>query len=114
MKIIELLIQYKWAILLGLEVLAWASTFFMLYARYRANSRALFRIGAVLTVGTGVIPQVLLGIVNFVTFRKLDLFTGIIVLLILYGSTIGRKHIKKLDQWAQRKFARKDGTAGKA
>ncbi|UUZ83398.1 hypothetical protein LJK88_05775 [Paenibacillus sp. P26] len=113
MKFIDMLVHYKWAILLGLEVLAWASTFFMLYARYRANSQLLFRIGAVLTVCTGVIPQVLLGIVNFVTFRKLDLFTGIIVLLILYGSTIGRGHVKKLDRWAQRKFARKDGMTGK-
>lgn len=108
----QAIIQYKWAILLGLEVLAWASTFFMLYARYRAQSNILFRIGAALTVLTGVIPQVLLGIVNLVSLQTLDLFTAIIVLLILYGATIGRKQIKRLDKWAQTKFAKREQHPG--
>lgn len=100
------IIQNRWIILVILEVLAWSSTFFMLYARYRLGSRVLFRIGTVLTIITGVIPQIGLGIVNFVYWKKVDLFTGIIVLLILYGLTLGRKEIKKLDKWAQRKFQR--------
>ncbi|MBW7460030.1 hypothetical protein K0U00_38810, partial [Paenibacillus sepulcri] len=98
------ILDNKWFILLMLEVLAWASTFFMVFARYRLGSKPLFRIGAILTVLTGVLPQVTLGIVNFIVEKKLDLFTFVIVLLILYGSTLGRKKIKQLDDWAKRKF----------
>ncbi|MEH7500683.1 hypothetical protein V7152_01390 [Neobacillus drentensis] len=49
----------------------------------------------------------LMGIVNFIATKKVDLFTLIIVLLILYGFTIGNSHVKKLDKWAQMKFSNK-------
>lgn len=98
------IIENKWLILICLEVLAWSSTFFMLYARYGLNSQTLFKVGTVLTILTGVIPQVTLGIVNFISSRKIDLFTVIIVVLIIYGSTLGRKKIKQLDLWAKNKF----------
>ncbi|MBO8156676.1 MAG: hypothetical protein H0Z32_09465 [Bacillaceae bacterium] len=100
----ESIIEYKWLLLLGLEVLAWSSTFFMLFARYRLNSRSLFKIGVWLTIITGVIPQVSLGVVIVVFQRKIDLFSVVIVLLVLYGLTIGREHIRQMDQWAKRKF----------
>jgi hypothetical protein len=103
---LDIILQNKWVILLVLEVLAWASTFFMLFARYRLASQPLFRIGAFLTVLTGVVPQVALGIINLFAEKKLDLFTLIIVVLIVYGATLGRKKIKQLDQWAQRKFSK--------
>lgn len=98
------IVQNKWLILICLQVLAWSSTFFMLYARYGINSPRLFKLGTVLTILTEVIPQVTLGIVNFIPSRKIDLFTAIIVLLIIYGSTLGRKKIKQLDLWAKNKF----------
>lgn len=95
----------RWIILIILEILAWSSTFFMLYARYHLRSDLLFKIGTILTIITGVIPQTILGIVNFIYLRKVDLFTSIILLLILYGFTLGRKKIKQLDAWAKKKFA---------
>ena len=102
----EFLVENKWLILVSLEVLAWASTFFLLYARYRLKSNLWFKVATVLFALTGVIPQVLMGIINFISTRKVDLFTLIIVLLLLYGFTIGRKHVKKLDAWAQKKFTK--------
>jgi hypothetical protein len=102
----EFLVENKWVILVGLEVLAWSSTFFLLYARYGLRSSFWFKVGTVLFALTGVIPQVLMGIVNFIATRKIDLFTLIIVLLLLYGFTIGKKHVKKLDNWAQAKFSK--------
>ncbi|MFC7391899.1 hypothetical protein [Scopulibacillus cellulosilyticus] len=100
-------LEYKWYVLVGLEVLAWASTFFMFYARYGLRSNKLFKLGVFLTVITGVIPQVVIGIINFFATRELDLFTLIIVVLIIYGATIGKKHVKALDNWVQKKFERK-------
>lgn len=94
-------------ILAVFEALAWSSTFFLLYARYGMKSSFWFRIATVLFAITGVIPQVTMGIINFAATRKLDVFTLIIVLLLLYGFTIGKKHVKKLDAWAQVKFSGK-------
>ena len=100
----DFLIENKWVILVCLEVLAWSSTFFLLYARYGLKSDLWFKVGTILFALTGVIPQVCMGIINFIFTKKMDLFTLIIVLLILYGFTIGKRHVKKLDAWAQSKF----------
>jgi hypothetical protein len=99
-------LENRWILLAGLEVLAWLATFFMLYARYGMKSTFWFRVGVMLLAITGVIPQVLMGIMNVIATREMDVFTLVIVLLILYGSTIGKKHVKRLDAWAQAKFAR--------
>lgn len=95
---------YKWFVLLALEIVAWSATFFMLYARYRLRKPILFRVGAIATVLTGVIPQVLMGIINYYALGELDLFTLVIVSLILYGCTIGRKHVRSLDAWMLRRY----------
>jgi hypothetical protein len=97
--------EYKWPLLVMLEVLAWASTFFMVYARYRLQSPLWFKVGGWLVVLTGVIPQVGLGVMNFVTNREVDLFTAVLVLLIVYGLTVGKRHVRQLDEWARRRFA---------
>ena len=103
-----MLVENKWLILVILEVLAWASIFFLLYARYRLKSDFWFKAAVALVAITGVIPQVLMGIINFIFTNKVDLFTLIIILLILYGFTIGKKHVKKLDAWAQLKFSKQE------
>lgn len=101
------ILEYKWGILAMLEVLAWAATFFMFYARYGLRSNRLFKLGIFLTVITGVIPQVTMGIINYVSTRQIDIYTGVIVLLIIYGLTIGKKDVKKIDLWAKKKFSKK-------
>ncbi len=102
----NLIMENKWAILLILEIFAWSATIFMLYARYKMQSQFWFKVASVIFMLTGVIPQVLLGVINFVVTKEIDLFTLVIVLLIIYGVTIGKKHIQKLDAWAQEKFSR--------
>lgn len=98
---------YKWWILIGFEVLAWSSTFFMFYARYGMQSKRWFKFGVVAFTLTGVIPQVLMGIMNFIATLEIDWFTLVIVVLILYGFTFGKKEVKKIDAWMQRKFVSK-------
>lgn len=101
------MIAYKWWILIGLEVLAWSSTFFMFYARYGMKSDFWFKVGVVLFTITGVIPQVAMGVLNYIATWEVDWFTLVIVVLILYGFTFGKKEVKKLDVWMQKKFAKK-------
>ncbi|XJZ27571.1 hypothetical protein ACF5W4_01525 [Bacillota bacterium Lsc_1132] len=107
------MIENKWIILASVEVLAWSSTFFLLYARYGLKSSFWFKIATVLLALTGVIPQVTMGVINFIATKKLDVFTLIIALLIVYGFTIGKKHVKKLDTWAQMKFSKETEGEGK-
>ncbi|GMA98114.1 hypothetical protein PIPA1_09140 [Pelosinus sp. IPA-1] len=102
----NLIMENKWAILIILEFFAWSATIFIFYARYKMQSQFWLKVASTILVLTGVIPQVLLGIVNFVVTEEIDLFTLTIVLLIVYGLTIGKKHIQKLDSWAQKKFSR--------
>lgn len=104
----HLIFENRWAILLVLEVLAWVSTFLVFYARYRLRSPFWFKAGAVLLVATGVIPQILLGLVNYHIAGEIDLFTLIIAILIVYGLTVGKNHMKKLDAWAQARFSPRD------
>ena len=100
------IMENKWTILLIFEFFAWSATMFMFYARYKMKSQLWFKVASVILVLTGVLPQVLLGVVNFVATKEIDLFTLVIVLLIVYGFTIGKKHVQKLDVWAQKKFLR--------
>lgn len=102
----NLIIENKWLILLVFEFFAWSATIFMFYARYRMQSQFWFRVATVIGVFTGVIPQVLLGIVNYVENKEFDMFTSVIVLLIVYGLTVGKKHFQNLDVWAQKRFSR--------
>ncbi|PWK13403.1 hypothetical protein [Tumebacillus permanentifrigoris] len=104
-------LEYKWMILAVLEVVAWGMTFLMFYARYGMRSQLWFRVYAALFALTGLIPQVLIGILNFAVNRELDVFTLAIVLLLLYGATLGKSQVKKLDAWAERKFAKKETQA---
>ena len=101
---LERILQNKWYFLVSLEITAWTVTFLMLYARYRLHSSLLFHIFSVLFVLTGVLPQVSLGILNFMTKQEIDLFTLVIVLLLIYGFTIGRSQVRRLDDWARHKF----------
>lgn len=101
----HLILENRWIVLFTLEIFAWSSTFFMLYARYKMQSSFWFKTASVLFALTGVIPQVSLGIVNLITKKELDLFSLAILLLIIYGLTIGKKQAKQLDSWAKDKFA---------
>ena len=102
----DFIMENKWVILLTLEFFAWSATAFMFYARYKMQSQFWFKVASAILVLTGVIPQVLLGVLNFAATKEIDLFTLVIVLLIIYGCTIGKKHIQKLDDWVQKKFSR--------
>ena len=99
----HLIMENKWLILLILEFFAWSLTFFMFYARYKMQSTFWFKTASMLFALTGIIPQVTLGIINYTLSQEIDLFTLVILFLIIYGLTIGKKHVKKLDSWAKQK-----------
>ena len=102
------IVENKWLILLVLEVFAWSATFFMLYARYKMHSDFWFKAASAMLIMTGFVPQILLGVINFIDSKELDLFTLVLVLLVVYGGTVGKKHVQKLDDWARTKFSNRE------
>ena len=99
------IIDNKWLILLVLEVFAWSATFFMFYARYKMQSDFWFKAASAMLIMTGFVPQILLGVINFNETKEIDLFTLVLVLLVVYGCTVGKEHVRKLDAWARMKFS---------
>ena len=102
------IVENKWLILLVLEVFAWSATFFMLYASIKMHSDFWFKAAAAMLIMTGFVPQILLGVINFIDSKELDLFTLVLVLLVVYGGTVGKKHVQKLDDWARTKFSNRE------
>ena len=45
---------------------------------------------------------------QFFDTKELDLFTLVLVLLVVYGGTVGKKHVQKLDDWARAKFSNRE------
>ena len=99
------IVENKWGILLALEGLAWTATVFLFYARYKMQSGFWFKVASVMLVLTGFVPQILLGVINFNETKEIDLFTLVLVVLVVYGCTVGKKHVRKLDAWARVKFS---------
>lgn len=98
------IIDNKWLILLVLEVFAWSATFFMLYARYKMQSDFWFRVASAILIMTGFVPQILLGVINFIDTKELDLFTLVLVLLVVYGGTVGKNMCKNWMIGQERSF----------
>lgn len=105
--IFEAIINYKWWLLLTFEILAWTSTFLMLYARYFMESDRVFKIATILVVVTGIVPHISLAILDIVQEGKINAFPIVIVALIIYGLTFGKKAVQNLDRavkrWADNK-----------
>jgi hypothetical protein len=93
----DLILNHKWLILLSFEVSAWGFTFLMFYARYWIESKKLFFLFTFLAFLTGWVPHLALMIMNFFNSKTIGSFEITVLLLLLYGLTIGKKHLLKLD-----------------
>lgn len=94
----EFISEHKWQLLIGLETTAWIFTFLMFYTRYWLKSKTLFNITTTIAVITGWFPHISLAILDFYQTRKITIFELFIVVLLLYGFTLGKKHISMLDK----------------
>lgn len=103
----DLLLRYKWEILIACEIIAWLTTFYMFYARYWLHSKIQFLIFGSISIVLGYFPHIGLGIMNFIQTKKLDFFTLFILLLFLFAFTLGKKYVVRLDlsikKWALKK-----------
>ncbi|WP_338449603.1 hypothetical protein R4Z09_26080 [Niallia oryzisoli] len=98
---LSILLDYKWQILIVSETTAWIATFYMLYARYWLNSSLQFYLTGAVAIVTGYFPHIIIGILNYIHFQKLDTFTLVIILLFLFAFTFGKKVVLKMDKGIQ-------------
>lgn len=114
----EQLLNYKWYLLLGLEVLAWLATFLYFYARYFTESGVLQKASLFLLLITGVIPQLCLMILNMYQTKSIGFFELVVIVLVLYSLTLGKSHIHRIDtkikNWADLKKPQDIGIALRA
>lgn len=105
----NILLEYKWFILISCEIIAWLATFYMFYARYWLGSKLKFIISTVITILAGYIPHIGIGIMNFIQYRELDGFTLVIIGLFIFGFIFGKKLVIKMDRAVQTWVANKRG-----
>jgi len=94
---ISILLEYKWWILLSCELIAWAATFYMFYAMYWLKSNLQFIIAGLVALLTGYVPHITLAFADFLKYREINSFLVVVVILFVFGITIGRKYISKIE-----------------
>lgn len=96
----------KWILAISLEAGFWLMLAAFLVLRYRFGMHGitrLFVIGAVLDTA-GFLA---LGVWDFAATGHVNAFTVVIVGIVVYGLTSGRKHFEHLDAWMARKITPK-------
>jgi hypothetical protein len=103
--------EIKWILAIALEATFWIMLAAFLVLRYRYGVEGvtrLFVIGVVLdTAGF-----VALGAWDYASTGHLNAYTLVIAGLVLYGLTLGKRDMRRLDAWMRRRFARRARPAG--
>jgi hypothetical protein len=95
--------ELKWILAIGFEVAFWAMLAAFLVLRYRYGMEGITRvfvIGVVLDTA-GILA---LGIWDFAETGTVSSYTLLIVALIVYSLTFGKKDMRRLDRWMARKL----------
>lgn len=98
----------KWIIAIGLEAGFWLMLATFLVLRYRYGMKGvtrLFVIGVVLNTA----GFVAVGAWDYASTGKVNTFTIVIVALVAYALSSGRKHFEHMDAWMARKVKPRRG-----
>ncbi|WP_456364387.1 hypothetical protein [Priestia aryabhattai] len=88
---LDILLSYKWWILGVCETVAWIATYYMLHAKIVLKSNFRFRLFTVIAGITGYGPHFGLGIYDYITTKKVDLFSIVIAVLLIIGFIFWRQ-----------------------
>ena len=105
----QFLLEYKWTVLLCLEVISFSALILFFYAHYWLKSRIIAISAIVISFATGGLPKGLLAFFDFWEHGRIGFFEILVLLLGIYSLTIGKKHIlyldKRISSWADAKHA---------
>ncbi|MCT2534910.1 hypothetical protein NC661_17750 [Aquibacillus koreensis] len=93
---IQYILEYKWIILVGSEILFWLSFIIFLLLRYWYEAK-----GQVFFLWFSILNQFVnlpLGAIDYIHFRRITLFHIIIVCIYMYAIFRGPKHMLELDK----------------
>lgn len=101
----NLLTEYRWAFLIGAEIVFWSAAISFFLLRYAFQLRkASFIAGIVLLLNELFILT--LGVVDYYETGEFSQFQIIIVIILLYAVFYGKKDLRKLDFRIQRVIAK--------
>lgn len=107
---IEFVLDYKWYFFIAGEIIFWGSLIGFLMLRYAFNLKKLSKYAVVLWLASDL-WLVTIGILDYIRSGTIDRFQIIIVIIVIYALTAGKKDFKRLDRWIQKKVAHWKGQA---
>jgi hypothetical protein len=91
----------KWILAIGLEASFWIMLVAFLVLRYRFGMEGVTRF-FVIGVVLDTLGFVALGVWDFARTGEVSAYTLLIVGLVVYALTLGKKDVKRLDAWMSR------------
>lgn len=104
----SIFVEYRWEFLIAAEIVFWCSvtSFFILRYMFQLK-KASFIAGTVLLLNEIFILA--LGVVDYLETGEFSQFQMIIVIILLYAIFYGKKDLRKLDFFVQKKVAKRRG-----
>jgi hypothetical protein len=95
--------ELKWILAAACEVAFWTLFVSFLLLRYRFGRDDL-SIAVLIAIIADHVAVLGLGIWDYAETGRVNLFTLFVLAILTYGLTIGRRHTKRVDAWARRRF----------
>ncbi len=101
-----MLYENEWILFIFSEALTWFSIIMLLITRYKFTVDRLSQLFLAIIILCTLFQALLVGI-DFYFTGTISLFQVIIILFIIYASTLGSSDIQRLDQYLQHKIKKK-------
>ena len=102
----DLLMEYKWALLVGAEASFWLLSGVFLVLRYWAGLDRLSVVFLVLIVADNLVILGL-GVLDYLYTGEFATYQFAIAAVLLYGVTLGKRDFKRLDAYLKRKIEKR-------
>lgn len=106
----DLLMEYKWALLVGAEASFWLLSVVFLVLRYWAGLDRLSVVFLALIVADNLVILGL-GVLDYLYTGEIATYQFAIAALLLYGITFGKRDFKRLDAYLKRKTKKREARA---
>ncbi|GGE81556.1 hypothetical protein [Priestia taiwanensis] len=104
----DILVDYRWYFLIGAEIIFWISIIGFFALRYMFQlKKASFIAGIVLLINELFILT--LAVIDYVETGTISQFQMVIALILLYAIIYGKKDLRKLDFFVQKRVAKQRG-----
>ncbi|SFS53779.1 hypothetical protein [Marininema halotolerans] len=100
---VDVINEYRWFLLIGMEVTFWLSLMGFFITRYWFQLKKISRVSFAIFIGNEV-AIFTLGVLDYINTGKVTNYQVIILILLIYALTSGKKDFRKLDAFIERKI----------